>query len=297
LIVAVELPKGASLERTDRVILRATEIIRETSGATRAIGFAGFSGATFSNASNAGAIFVGLKPFSERGPGDSANEVLGRLWNALAKIREAQIFVIAPPPVRGLGNGGGFKMMVQDRRGRGLQTLEQATWGLVSGANQLPQARQVFSTFSTGTPRYYLDIDRTRAEMLQVPVANVFEALQVYLGSAYVNDFNLFGRTYRVTAQADEPYRLEPADIMRLRARNTHGGMVPLGSVLEITDTTGSDRLVRHNLYPAAEVQGSTAAGYSSGEAIAEMERLAGKNFPLGIEFVWSELAFHEQHA
>ncbi|MEX2123420.1 MAG: multidrug efflux RND transporter permease subunit [Woeseia sp.] len=297
LIVAVELPKGASLDRTDAVILRAGEIIRSTPGAVRAIGFAGFSGATFSNASNAGAIFVGLKPFAERGPGDSAPEVAGRLSGALGQIRGAQIFVIEPPPVRGLGTGGGFKMMVQDRGGRGLETLEQATWSLVGASYQTAETRQVFSTFSTATPRYYLDIDRTRAEMLQVPVENVFEALQVYLGSAYVNDFNLFGRTYRVTAQADEPYRLEPADIARLRARNTSGGMVPLGSVLVVRDTTGSDRLVRHNLYPAAEIQGATAAGFSSGEAIGRMEQLAADMLPEGIDYEWTEIAYQERQA
>ena len=297
LIVAVELPQGASLDRTDTVILRATDIIGSTPGAERVIGFAGFSGATFSNASNAGAIFVGLKPFEERGSGDSAAEVVGKLRAVLGEIREAQIYVIEPPPVRGLGTGGGFKMMVQDRGGRGLATLEQATWSLVGAANQAPEARQVFSTFSTATPRYYLEIDRTRAEMLQVPVENVFEALQVYLGSAYVNDFNLFGRTYRVTAQADEPYRLEPVDIMRLRARNTAGGMVPLGSVLEVRDTTGSDRLVRHNLYPAAEIQGSTAAGFSSGESIRAMEQLAAQSLPDGIDFEWTEIAYQERQA
>jgi multidrug efflux pump subunit AcrB len=213
LVVAVELPKGASLARTDAVLQEATGIILDTPGAARAIAFAGFSGATFSNASNAGAIFVPLKPFAERGPDDSSGAVLQRLSQRLSVLREAQVFVVSPPPVRGLGNAGGFKMMVQDRSGRGLAALEGATWGLAMPANQGPETTRVFTTFSNATPRYFLDIDRTRAEMLKVPVENIFETLSVYLGSSYVNDFNLFGRSYRVTAQADAQFRREPAQL------------------------------------------------------------------------------------
>ena len=297
LIVAVELPKGASLDRTDAVILEATEIILDTPGAARAVGFAGFSGATFSNASNAGAIFVPLKPFDERGPGDGANEVLARLTQRLSAIREAQIFVIAPPSVRGLGNAGGFKMMVQDQAGRGLPALEGATWGIAIPANQSPETTRVFTTFSTATPRWFLDIDRTKAEMLNVPVENVFEALAVYLGSAYVNDFNLFGRAYRVTAQADAPFRLEPKDIAALKVRSTTGAMVPLGSLAEVQYSSGPDRVVRHNLYPATELQGSAAEGFSSGEALTRMEQLAETQLPDGFGYEWTELAYQERAA
>ncbi len=295
LIVAVELPKGAALERTDAVVLRASEIIRDTPGAYNAVGIAGFSGATFTNAPNAGVIFVTLRPFAEREPGESARALAGRLWGALARIQEAQFFVIDPPPVRGLGTGGGFKLVVEDRGGRGLRALEGATWSLVGAANQTPGVQRVFSVFSTATPRYFLDIDRTKAEMLDVPVENVFETLEIYLGSAYVNDFNLLSRTYRVTAQADAPYRLEPEDIARLRARSADGAMVPLGSIVDIRHTTGPDRVVRHNLYPAAEVQGSAAPGVSTGEALGRMEDLANRVLPPGIDFEWTEIAFQQR--
>src|SRR5262249_23011751 len=158
-----------------------------------------------------------------------------------------------PPPVRGIGTGGDFKMMVEDHSGQGLKTLEAATWQLAGAASQSGKAARAFSTFSTSSPEYFLDIDRTRAEMLRVPVENVFQTLQVYLGSIYVNDFTLFGRNYRVTAQADAPYRLTPDDIARLKTRNVDGGMVPLGSLVKVTESSGPDRVVRHNGYPAAE--------------------------------------------
>ncbi len=297
-IIAVELPKGASLERTDAVVRQATEIALKTPGAYSTAAFAGFSGATFSNASNAAAIFVVLKPFSEREEGHTAPALVKSLTQALnSQIRGAQLFVIAPPPVRGLGTGGGFKMVVQDRSGRGLETLSAASGELISAANRSPTVERVFTTFSTTTPQYFLDIDRTKSEMLNVPVENVFEALQVFLGSSYVNDFNLLGRTYRVTAQADAPYRLEPADIARLRVRSASGAMVPLGSLAEIRETTGPDRVVRHNLYPAAEVQGSARPGRSSGEALTAMEELARAALPGGIGFDWTELAFQQRLA
>lgn len=296
-IVAVELPAGAALQRTDRVVLRASEIILKTPGAAHAVGLVGFSGATFSNASNAAAIFVPMRPFAERGPGETATVLAQNLRRALSRIKEAKFFVIAPPPVRGLGRGGGFKMLVEDRSGRGLQTLEAATQELVRAANQTPGLQQVFSTFSLSTPRYFLDIDRTRAEMLNVPVENIFETLQIQLGSSYVNDFNLFGRTYRVTAQADARHRLEPDDIAKLRARSSTGDMVPLGSVAKLRRTTGPERLVRHNLRPAAEIQGSAAPGVSTGTALKKMEQLAAQILPRGLETEWTEMAYQEKQS
>ena len=210
-------------------------------------------------------------------------------------IQEAAIFVVQPPSVRGMGRGGGFKMIVQDKSGLGLSALEAATWQLAGAANQNPKLTQVFSTIDSTTPQYYLDIDRTRAEMLNVPVKNVFETLQVYLGSSYVNDFNLFGKTYQVIAQADAPYRLEPEDIMRLRAKNSHGEMVPLGSILKVLQVQGANRIVRYNLYPSAELQGSGVPGVSTGEALIEMEKLADDILPPGISFEWTEIALQEK--
>jgi HAE1 family hydrophobic/amphiphilic exporter-1 len=297
LIVAIELPKGSALERTDQVARRVTQITLETPGAAHAVGFAGFSGATFSNAPNAAVVFVPLKPFPERGEGDSAREVGVKLRQAFAQIQEAGIFVIEPPSVRGLGNAGGFKMMVQDRRGRGLKTLEEASMGLLGQANQSGAAQQVFTTFSTSAPQYFLNIDRTKAEMLNVPVENIFQTLQINLGSDFINDFNLFGRTYRVTAQADAPFRLEPRDIEKLRTRSASGQMVPLGTLVKIERTAGSDRVVRHNLYPAAEVQGNASPGRSSGEALLVMEDLAEQTLPDGIDFEWTELAYQQTQA
>lgn len=297
IIVAAELPKGSSLERTDKVIQSATKIIQNIPSAYNVVAFSGFSGATFSNASNAGAIFVTLKPFEDRSKGETSSALVQRVFGALSQIQEAQLFVLEPPPVPGLGTGGGFKMMTQDRSGRGLRALEAATWQLVGASNQEPNVERVFSTFSTDTPKYFLDIDRAKAEMLNVPVENIFNTLQVYLGSSYVNDFNLFGRTYRVTAQADAPYRQEPVDIANLRTRSTTGAMVPLGSVLNIVNTSGPDRIVRHNLYPAAEIQGSAVIGTSSGDALKTMEKLAANILPQGINFEWTELAFQQQLA
>ncbi len=297
LIVALELPKGAALARTDAVIQRATNMILETPGVAHTAAFAGFSGATFSNATHAGAIFVPLKPYAERGSGQSARDLIATIQAKLATIQDAQIFVIMPPPIRGLGTGGGFKMLIQDRTGRGLKLLEDASWEVIAKANQAPESERVFTTFSTALPSYFVDLDRTRAEMLNVPVEAVFEALEVYLGSSYVNDFNLFGRTWRVTAQGDAPYRLEPADIERLRVRSADGAMVPLGSLATIVPSTGPDRIVRFNLYPAVEVQGDTVRGFSTGQALAGMERIAGETLPHGLGYAWTELAFQEKRA
>ncbi len=295
LITIVELPKGASLERTDEIVQQATKIIQQNPATTNIVAIAGLSAATFTTASNSAAIFVLLKPFEERGPGESSSAVVGQLYGALSAIKGALIFVIDPPPVRGLGRGGGFKMIIQDRAGRGLQELEGVTWQLAGAANQNPKLTQVFSTIDSSTPQYYLDIDRDRAEMLNVPVENIFETLQIYLGSLYVNDFNLFGKTYQVIAQADAPYRLEPEDIMRLRARNNDGGMVPLGSVLKVIQVQGADRIVRYNLYPSAELQGSGKPGVSTGEALEEMEKLAAQVLPAGFNYEWTEIALQEK--
>ncbi|MCE3249042.1 MAG: transporter, hydrophobe/amphiphile efflux-1 family, partial [Geminicoccaceae bacterium] len=298
LITVIQLPPGASLPRTDAVVRRAAEIILETEGVAHVVPFAGFDGATFTNAPNAGAIFSALAPFEERAAsGHSADAILADLNARLSTIQEAFIISISPPPVRGIGTSGGFKMMVQDRRGRGLEALEAASQELVGAANQAPGLSSVFSLFNTGTPKVFADIDRVRAEMLGVTPEQVFETLEVYIGSAYVNDFNLFGRTFRVTAQADGPFRQEVRDVADLRTRNAQGEMVPLGSVATFRDITGPYRVPRYNLYPATEVQGATLPGYSTGHAIAEMERLAGDILPDGFGYEWTELALQEKLA
>ena len=296
LITVIQLPPGSSLQRTDAVVRKAIKIIRDTPGVVHAVPFAGFDGATFTNAPNAGAIFAPMAPFADRAAkGLSADHVLADLRARLAAIKEAFIIVIPPPPVRGIGNSGGFKMMVQDKRGRGLAALDAATQDLVATANQTPGLAGVFSLFNTRTPKLYADIDRVKAEMLGVPADKVFEALEVYLGSVFVNDFNYLGRTYQVTAQADGPFRQDIGDITNYKTRNNAGRMVPIGAVASFRDITGAYRVPRYNLYPAAEVQGNTLPGYSTGYALAAMEKLANDRLPDGLGYEWTELAYQEK--
>ncbi len=296
LITAIQLPDGASLERTDAVVRAATKIILDTPGVSFAVAFAGFSGATRANSSNAGAIFVGPKPFEERTHGPTAGEIQRDLQRRLGAIREAQIFVIPPPPVQGLGTAGGFKVLVQDRAGRGLRALQDATDQLVDQSKQDRDLAGVFTTFRASTPQLYADVDRVKAEKLGVPLASVFDTLQVYLGSLYVNDVNLFGRTWQVRAQAEPSFRAEPRDIERLKTRTVAGAMVPLGSVLNVKRQTGPDRVVRYNMFPGAEVQGDAAPGGSIGTAMAAIERL-GQQLPLGFGIAWTDIAYQAQLA
>jgi hydrophobe/amphiphile efflux-1 (HAE1) family protein len=296
LITVYQLPPGASLQRTDAVIRRATKILLETPGVVHAVPFAGLDGATFTNAPNAGAIFAALAPFPERvAKGLSADRILADLRTRLGAIEEAFTIVIPPPPVRGIGNAGGFKMMVQDKRGRGLPALEAATQDLVAAANQTPGLVGVFSLFNTRTPKLYADIDRVKAEMLAVPTDKVFEALEVYLGSVFVNNFNYLGRTYQVTAQADGPFRQTISDIANLKTRNSSGRMVPIGAVTTFRDITGPYRVPRYDLYPAAELQGNTLPGFSTGYALAAMDKLATDRLPDGFGYEWTELAYQEK--
>jgi len=296
LITVIQLPPGSSLARTDAVVRQATKIILGTPGVIHAVPFAGFDGATFTNAPNAGAIFAGLAPFAERDPkGQREEALIPELRRRLAAIQDAFIIVIPPPPVRGIGNAGGFKMMVQDKRGRGLDALEAATQDLIMAANQTPGLTGVFSLFNTRTPKVYADIDRVRAEMLGVSPDKVFETLQVYLGSSYVNDFNYLGRTYHVTAQADAPFRDDLRDIVNLKTRNQAGDMVPIGSVASFRDITGPYRVPRYDLYPAAELQGNLLPGYATGYAIAALEKLAAERLPDGFGYEWTDLAYQEK--
>src|SRR5947209_4662796 len=297
LIVAIQLPDGASLERTDAVVRRAGEVILATPGVNFAVAFAGFSGATRANSANAGAIFVGPKPWDERRHGPTANELLATLQRRLSEIEEASIFVIPPPPVQGLGTSGGFKLLVQDRSGQGLRALQEATDAYVGAARGDPNVARVFTTFRASAPQLYADIDRVKAEKLGVPLANVFDTLQVYLGSVYVNDFNRFGRTFQVRAQAEGAYRAEPEDVVRIKTRNNSDGMVPLGSVVTLQWRSGSDRIVRYNMFPAAEVNGDAAPGESQGTALAAMERLAAQVLPLGMQVEWTDIAYQAKLA
>ena len=299
LIAVIQLPPGASLARTDEVNRRAAEIARQVPGVAGAVNVVGFSGATFTNAPNSGALFVVLEPFAQRAhdPRKSASAVLRELYSQFASIQEALIFVVPPPPVQGIGNAGGFRMMIEDRAGRGPQALQEVVGTIMSRAAETPGLSQVFSLFETATPELYLDIDRVKAQMLGIAAPDVFAALQIYIGSIYVNDFNLFGRTFRVTAQAAAPYRIDPRDILNIRVRNATGGTVPLGSFTTVRDMSGPYRVPRYNLYPAAELDGGAAPGYSQGQAMQIMERLANELLPDGFNYEWTTLAFQQIRA
>jgi hydrophobe/amphiphile efflux-1 (HAE1) family protein len=299
LIVAAQLPPGSSLARTDAVMRRASEMVRATPGVAHAINIVGFSGASFSNAPNAGAMFVVLEPFALRSgdPAKSAAAIQGALFGKLAAVQDAFMVVIVPPPVPGIGNAGGFRMMIEDRSGAGPLAMQGAVGAMMGRAAQTPGLQQVFSLYETATPQLFLDIDRTKAQLLGINIADVFSALQVYIGSAYVNDFNLLGRTFRVQAQAGSEFRLEPKDVLALRVRNTSGETVPLGSFTTVRDISGPYRLPRYNLYPAAELDGNAAPGYSQGQGIQIMQKLAAETLPPGFSYEWTTLAFQQIRA
>jgi len=299
LIVAAQLPPGASLARTDAVLRRAWEIARAQPGVAHGIRVVGFSGATFTNAPNSGAIFLVLDDFKKRArdPRQSAAAIQGALFGKFAAIEDAFVVVVQPPSVQGIGNAGGFRMMVEDRSGAGPAALQGAVYAMMGAAAKTPGLQQVFSLFETATPQIYLDIDRTKAQMLGVNMPDVFNALQVYIGGFYVNDFNLFGRTFRVQAQAAWPYRLEPQDVLNLRVRNASGETVPLGSFTTVRNISGPYRVPRYNLYPAAELDGQPAPGYSQGEAIALMQKLAAQVLPAGFSYEWTTLAYQQLRA
>ena len=299
LIGVVQLPPGSSLERTSAVLGRAYKIAMKQHGVIDAATFAGLDGASFSQASNSGTMFMRLSDWSERGKKLSADELSKTLTMALGgEIEDAQVFVIAPPAVPGLGTGNGFTMMIQDKSGAGgYKGLEGATFAMMGAAAQSKQVSQVFSLFNTGSPRVRADVDRDRAQLLGVQPSQVYEALGTYLGSAYVNDFNLLGRTFRVTAQAEPTARDDLADIGRLQVRSASGEMVPLSAVATLRNDSGPSRVVRYNLFPAVELQGQGAPGVSSGDALRAMEQLAAKNLPQGMTYEWTGLAYQQQAA
>ncbi len=299
LIVVAQLPPGAALARTDAVQRRIVDIALKVPGVIGAVNIVGLSGASFTNAPNAGAAFLALDTFDKRAkdPRQSAQAIQRELFRQFAGIQEAQVFVVVPPSVAGIGNAGGFRMMVEDRAGQGPAALQAATRAMMARAAQTQGVAQVFSIFENATPQLYLDIDREKAQLLGVNVPDVFAALQTFLGSSYVNDFNLFGRTFRVSAQAQDSARLEPKDVLSIRVRNSSGDTVPLGSFTTVENRSGPYRVPRYNLYPAAELDGSAAPGFSQGEAMQIMEKLAAEVLPDGFATEWTTLAFQQQRA
>jgi hydrophobe/amphiphile efflux-1 (HAE1) family protein len=300
LIGIVQLPPGSSLDRTSAVVDKAYAIASKTDGITDGAAFAGLDGASFSQSSNAGVFFIKLKDWSERKSDQSAEALAGKLTGAIAgAIEGANIFMIAPPAVQGLGNGSGFVMMIQDRSANGgWRGLEQATGAMMGAAMQEKKVTQVFSLFNTANPRIRADVDRDKAQLLGVDPGQVFDAIGTYIGSTYVNDFNLLGRTFRVTAQAepsarDRSDRCRPAcRCARRAARWCRSRRSP-----PLHRDSGSSRVVRYNLQPAVELQGAAAPGVSSGDALAAMEQMAAKTLPPGYSFEWTGLAYQQKEA
>jgi multidrug efflux pump len=295
LVAFAQLPDAASLGRSDEVIRRMSKIALETEGVEHAIAFPGLSIAGFSNSSNAGVVFVGLKPFEERKSKHLYGTAIAATLNGkFSGIEDAFVAIFPPPPVQGLGTIGGFKFYVEDRADVGLDALYEDTQRLLAAGHQRPELAGLFSGYQVNVPQLSVDLDRTRAKTQGLAVTDVFETMQAYLGSVYVNDFNRFGRTFQVTVQADSKHRLTPEDVLALKTRNAAGGMVPLGSVLSVEPANGPDRVTRYNGYPAAEVNGGPAAGFSSGQALAAVEQIAAQELPSGMKFEWTELTYQQ---
>jgi hydrophobe/amphiphile efflux-1 (HAE1) family protein len=295
LITVAQLPPGASLGRAEDVVKQIGDVFEKTPGIAHAVAFSGLEATTDTQASNNATVFAKLAPFEDRGPkGLGAPKILNDLRGRLMAIKSAFILAISPPSVQGIGNSGGFKMMVEDRADLGPEKLNAAIQKLVVAANQDPALAGVFTLFNTSTPSIYVDIDRERAEKLGLTPQAVFNTMQVYLGSSYINDFNYLGRTYEVIAQAESDARNTIDDIARLRTRNAQGMMIPIGTVAKISEITVPYRIPHYNLFPAGEVQGGAALGVSSGTALNRMEEIARKVLPQGISYEWTDIAYQQ---
>ena len=298
LIGFAQLPDGASLDRTESVIKRMADVILKMPGVDHAVEFAGLSINGFTVSSNAGLIFVPLKPFEERRSKDLSADALATKLNAqLGSIKDAFVMVLSPPPVLGLGASGGFKLQIEDHAGLGDEALFNVVQQVEGQAYKNPLLTGVYSGYQINVPQLYTDIDRTRAQQLGIPVSTIFSTLQVYLGSLYVNDFNRFNRTYQVIAQADNQFRSRADDIGRLKVRNISGDMVPLGSVLNVHQSFGPERAMRYNAYRSADINGNAAPGVSTGQAQEAMTKILNEVLPKGMGFEWTELTYQQKLA
>jgi len=295
LVGFAQLPDGASLDRTEEVIRRMSEIAMKTPGVRDAVAFPGLSINGFTNAPNAGIVFLGLDEFDQRKSKALSGPAIALDINKrLGAVQDAFIAVFPPPPVMGLGTIGGFKMQIEDRASLGDEALAQAVGAIMMKGNQTPGLARVFSSFQINVPQLYADVDRTKAKRMGVDLTDVFDTMQIDLGSLYVNDFNRFGRTYRVVVQADAPYRAHAADISNLKTRNARGEMVPLGSLMKVESSYGPGSAMRYNAFPSADINGAAAPGYSSGQAQAAIERVVKEVLPRGITFEWTELTYQD---
>jgi len=295
LIGFAQLPDGATLDRTEDVMRRMGDIMKKQPGVESAVGFPGLSINGFTNSSNSGIVFATLKSFDERNsPALSGGAIAGALNRQFGAIPDAFIVIFPPPPVQGLGTTGGFKLYLEDRASLGYEALDAATKAFMTKAYQTPELAGMFTTYQVNVPQIYADVDRTRARQLGVPVTEVFDTMQIYLGSLYVNDFNKFGRTYSVRVQADAPYRARAEDIGLLKVRTNSGEMVPLSALLKVKPSFGPERAIRYNGFLAADISGRNAPGFSSGQAQDAIERIAAETLPPGISYEWTEITYQE---
>ncbi|MEX3973663.1 efflux RND transporter permease subunit [Paraburkholderia caribensis] len=295
LVAIVQLPNGASLDRTEDVVREVGEIALKTPGVESAVQFPGLSINGFTNSSSSAVIFFGETPFEER-KGKSMNglSIAAELNKRLSGIKGAFVAVFPPPPVLGLGTLGGFKLQIEDQQAQGYTALNNATQSFLKEAAKTPELGPAFSTYQINVPQVNVAVDRVKAKQLGISVNDIFSTMQVYLGSFYVNDFNRFGRVYQVRVQADAPFRAHMDDIGLLKTRNDKGEMVPLSTLVKVTPTYGPDSVVRYNGYTAADINGSPAPGYSSGQAQAAIEKVAAKTLPRGMKFEWTDLTYQQ---
>lgn len=295
--VTVQLPDAASLERTAAVLEDMNQRLSDMEGIANWVTIAGFSLVDGAAASNMATIWVVFNPWEERtAPHLSQEALIGQLWQTFGAIQEAQIFAFAPPAIQGLGFAGGFLMEVQDRGGLGFSALQQMTQEVVEDANAQAKIGRAYSTFRANVPQLYVDVDRTQAKSLGVPLNDVFGTLQTYLGSLYINDFNMFGRTYQVKVQADSRFRSRPEDILRLEVRDSSGRMVPLGTLVSVREMVGPQIVKRYNMYPSASINGQAVQGFSSGEALSLMENLAEAKLPTSMGYEWTGMSYQEKN-
>ncbi|VWX63041.1 Efflux pump membrane transporter BepE [Burkholderiales bacterium 8X] len=295
LIGFAQLPDGATLDRTEDVIHRMGDIMKKNPNVEDAIAFPGLSINGFTNSSNSGIVFATLKPFADRKQLDqSGGAVAGQLNQQFAGIQDAFIVMFPPPPVAGLGTTGGFKLQLEDRGSVGYEQMDAAVKAFMAKASKAPELAGMFTSWQVNVPQLYADIDRTKARQLGVPVTDIFDTMQIYLGSLYANDFNKFGRTYSVRVQADAPYRARAEDIGALKVRSNSGEMVPLSALMKVQSSFGPERAMRYNGYLAADINGGPAPGYSSGQAQDAIERIAAETLPKGVGFEWTELTYQE---
>ncbi|MFI8610726.1 efflux RND transporter permease subunit [Pseudomonas sp. NPDC077649] len=297
LVAFAQLPDAATLDRTEAVIKRMSEIAGKHPGVENTVAFPGLSINGFTNSPNSGIVFTPLKPFDERSdPSMSANAIAAELNAQFAEIQDAYIAIFPPPPVQGLGTIGGFRLQIQDRGSLGYEELYAQTQNILGKARQLPELNpmSVFTSYQVNVPQIDANIDREKAKTHGVAISDIFDTMQVYLGSLYANDFNRFGRTYQVNVQADQQFRLEPEQIGQLKVRNNRGEMVPLSTFVKVENSAGPDRVMHYNGFLTAEINGAAAPGYSSGQAEAAIAKLLKEELPNGMTFEWTELTYQQ---